>query len=307
MESRKKAVKDSKSSLATRIDLLEKHCKHIEEVSVRKINSLENRIDSLENIIKNLKKQIESDDKEKIACRLCQFKFKRGTELKKHIAAVHAKKFQCRYCDEEFDLRWKLEFHMKSHEHFENLKCSDCDKTFLLRWRLNRHRALHGNLKIKCCHYFNNGKPCPYEEIGCKFRHVDAPDCKYQEQCFQNLCPYKHEKTDSSNDDTEKQTEHNTCDNEQTLDVDDLCEKMLKAAEDSEYEEEDVLSDSFLDNILRNRETSDEVFEEKSDDTIETTKYYPDCKHCGEKEYDCVECIIKDIHRTEARDKTGFQ
>ena len=48
------------------------------------------------------------------------------------------------------------------------------------------------------------------------------------------------------------------------------------------------------------------MFEEKSDDTIETTKYYTNCKHCGKKEYDCVECIIKDIHRTETRNKTGW-
>ena len=37
-------------------------------------------------------------------------------------------------------------------------------------------------------------------------------------------------------------TQHDTCDYEQkTLKVDNLCGKILKAAEDSDYEEEDML------------------------------------------------------------------
>ena len=35
------------------------------------------------------------------------------------------------------------------------------------------------------------------------------------------------------------------------------------------------LSDSFLDKISDNRENDDKAFEEKSNDPIDTTKYYP--------------------------------
>ena len=71
-------------------------------------------------------------------------------------------------------------------------------------------------------------------------------------------------------------TQHDKCDDEQkTLKVDNLCGKILKAAEDSDYEEEDVLSDSFLAKILNHREKDVEVFEEMSNDPIDETKYYP--------------------------------
>ena len=30
---------------------------------------------------------------------------------------------------------------------------------------------MHLNVAIKTCHYFRRNKPCPYENLGCKFRH----------------------------------------------------------------------------------------------------------------------------------------
>ena len=44
----------------------------------------------------------------------------------------------------------------------------------------------------KFCQYFNNSKSCPYEEIGCQFKHAVADNCKYDRKCKFKLCQYKH-------------------------------------------------------------------------------------------------------------------
>ena len=44
---------------------------------------------------------------------------------------------------------------------------------------------------IKHCHYFNNGKLCPLEEIGCQFLHVKSSECRF-ENCGNQLCPFTH-------------------------------------------------------------------------------------------------------------------
>ena len=303
MVTKTKTVKNfsnNQNSLETRIDSLEKHCRKYKEESERKIFTLESRVNSLENIIKNHEKGIKRDNEEEnigtTECNLCDYKFKKGMELKKHIATVHVKNFECRYCNEQFDMKWKLEIHMQTHENVEKFKCSDCEKTFLLKWRLRKHKALHGNSEIKCCHYFNNKKPCPYDVIGCKFRHVEAARCTFQEKCIRKLCPYKHDNTDALNKDTKEHLE-----NIQTLDMDDPCEQILSAAEESN-EEEELLSDSFIDKIMASRENKEEGSEEDNDDILDTSapiKYYPNCKKYSKNVDDCVECIIKNIQENE--------
>ena len=44
---------------------------------------------------------------------------------------------------------------------------------------------------MKHCHFFNNGKPCIYEDIGCMFLHEESDQCKFK-NCINNLCPFKH-------------------------------------------------------------------------------------------------------------------
>ena len=43
----------------------------------------------------------------------------------------------------------------------------------------------------KYCHYFNNQKSCPFELLGCKFKHEESPTCKFQNR-FNSLCPFRH-------------------------------------------------------------------------------------------------------------------
>ena len=46
--------------------------------------------------------------------------------------------------------------------------------------------------KVKYCHYYNNGKACPYEEIGCKFLHMESQMCPFK-PCKNSMCQFKHE------------------------------------------------------------------------------------------------------------------
>ena len=41
------------------------------------------------------------------------------------------------------------------------------------------------------CHFYNNGKPCPFQEIGCMFRHENSGPCKTR-LCTRTLCQFQH-------------------------------------------------------------------------------------------------------------------
>ena len=61
-----------------------------------------------------------------------------------------------------------------------------------MKWRLDKHNKAHEMLNVKFCHYLNNNKVCPFEEIGCKFKHSIAKECRLQKQCRNKLCQFKH-------------------------------------------------------------------------------------------------------------------
>ena len=48
------------------------------------------------------------------------------------------------------------------------------------------------SLKISYCHFFNNGKVCQFEKLGCKFKHEVSPNCRYGQQCKKELCGFRH-------------------------------------------------------------------------------------------------------------------
>ena len=91
--------------------------------------------------------------------------------MKKHMSDKHPNlaQIKCRLCDKKFSKNCELERNIFDDHDFKPFKCEKCDKTFVLRWRLRKHLSGH-ETKIKC-YYFNNGKDCPFEMIGCKFRH----------------------------------------------------------------------------------------------------------------------------------------
>ena len=57
---------------------------------------------------------------------------------------------------------------------------------------MKKHEEMHDSQCARNCHYFNNRKPCPFEELGCMFLHEEARICKHGESCSKNLCSYKH-------------------------------------------------------------------------------------------------------------------
>ena len=95
---------------------------------------------------------------------------------------------------------------MKKHEGIKKFKCEECEKEFHIEWRLKRHKEVH-DIKTKKCHYFNNAKTCPYEEIGCKFAHRVSENCYYQRNCRNQLCQFKHDFNDKVNKDAEGETD----------------------------------------------------------------------------------------------------
>ena len=79
----------------------------------------------------------------------------------------------CKQCDETFSLTSDLEKHMVTfHGASKSYSCEICTKSFYLKWRLKKHLQVHKD-GVKPCKYNKNGEICPYDEVGCKFKHED--------------------------------------------------------------------------------------------------------------------------------------
>ena len=101
-------------------------------------------------------------------------------------------------CDEKFQRNCDLELHIKAlHKVPKSFECSKCDKTFVLSWRLKKHQEIHTSNVTRFCHYYNNNKECPFEELGCMFLHQHSEMCKYDQACSKPLCSYKHPQSNS--------------------------------------------------------------------------------------------------------------
>ena len=179
--------------------LLEKIMK-LEEENVekdKKLNILENTIKGNQEKIVKLEKMLTENEAKKrnkdviFDCKKCGECFSDKRDLKNHIKGNHSKEYKCKICEKVFCESWSLELHSKSHEEIVPFKCNTCSKQFYSNWRLSKHVLSHGE-KGRFCHYFNNGKTCPYEEIGCKFKHEVSNNCRYDNLCHIRLCQFKH-------------------------------------------------------------------------------------------------------------------
>ena len=61
---------------------------------------------------------------------------------------------------------------MEAHQAEKKFNCDVCDKSFVLEWRYKKHVSMHTDMNVKSCHFFKNRIKCPYELIGCMFKHV---------------------------------------------------------------------------------------------------------------------------------------
>ena len=128
---------------------------------------------------------------------------------------------------------------------------------------------IHENAKIQYCHFFNNALPCPYEEIGCMFRHAEAPSCRYQTCCTRKLCPYKHKTEESEYD--EKSIIDEESDNEEEIDF----EKCDEAENGEGIDLHPLVNDAITKEAEKESENSEW---KKVKDTKQQQKFY--CNSC---------------------------
>ena len=179
-----KTLKDDIDNLRKELNVNKKHLSDMK----KKLNDAEEEIQNLKGCRKISEK---SDSVHK--CKHCNFTFNTKNALRLHITENHPIKIKCKTCHQDFKLNSDLELHIKeNHESLEKYSCELCDKKFVLLWRLQKHQKIHTERKVKKCHYFNNGKPCPYEMIGCMFEHSNSVPCKYGRECNKKLCSYQH-------------------------------------------------------------------------------------------------------------------
>jgi hypothetical protein len=104
-----------------------------------------------------------------------------------------ASTLNCNLCERTFGKNSDLETHIKDHhEKHDEFDCDQCDKKFVTKWRLQKHTIIHSDKKQRNCHYFNSGKNCPFEMLGCKFLHILSDKCKFDQSCSVKLCSYQH-------------------------------------------------------------------------------------------------------------------
>ena len=202
MSSKKKTVKE----LNDVVDILENRIKELEnKVEVceckDKVNQLEKRLNEMNKMVESLTADLndfkENETEEirasKSKCGKCDLSFESKKKLKEHFKNSHKRELKCAQCEKTFEEHWKFEKHLKEHGKSKEFKCESCDGTFYTEWRLKMHTKSHEDGDIKFCHYFNNFKVCPYEELGCMFKHAESMNCKYRDRCNNRLCQFRHQ------------------------------------------------------------------------------------------------------------------
>ena len=56
---------------------------------------------------------------------------------------------------------------------------------------------VHMKENVRHCHYYNNDRHFPFEELGSEFLHDDAKICQFGQKCDRSLCPLKHTSRDT--------------------------------------------------------------------------------------------------------------
>ena len=234
---------------------------------VKQIEPLKQKVSDLMKIIKDLKirrsKVEENVKKEKqqgvLKCKICEQAFESIKKLKKHLKEMHPKRIACSKCDKEFVKNSDLETHViNEHAIIKKYKCDLCEKMFVLEWRLLKHRTNHMNQNRKRCHYFNNGKQCPYDEIGCMFAHEMSKMCIFDKMCNNKLCSYQHSATKAQN-----------------------------------HAFKNISSGDFDDDM---EEIEFGMKETKSFKASTPNKTNSECEDCDDQA-ECVECIVKRVRR----------
>ena len=255
---KKKTVKELNEDFILMENKLEKFEKMVNNLTA-KIEALEKHKKDSPNVSKS-GPESENVDENKYACKKCDCIFGRKDELKLHLKEKHKPEIKCNMCGEMFNLLFELENHLKKHDEVETLKCNICEKIFYMKWRLKKHEEAHKLSNVKFCHYFNNNKVCPFEEIGCMFKHAFSEECKFKKQCRNNLCQFRHSSI-NINCESDSNTGEEQIDvvNYGTDDHLDLEYETEEEEEDLECDECGKVSDNF-DDYIEHRGRGDCVF-----------------------------------------------
>jgi len=202
---KKKSVKE----LNAEFELLAERVKKLEEKDASEDpGKVQEKLNGIEEILKSYDKKIGDLDRELFQARhdnniekgkdskridgeVCNKTLKDKPNLMEHIKPMHPKTYECENCDETFTESWKMEEHLEHHGNERPFKCSICEKGFYMKWRMEKHTSDH-RVDIKFCHYFNSDKPCPYDKVGCRFKHETAPECRFNLKCTFKLCQFTH-------------------------------------------------------------------------------------------------------------------
>ena len=133
--------------------------KKIQELEAENL-TFKTRLESLENWALKITENVGHDA------------FNRDKEIISFQSKLGGKR-KCKVCKETFSRNCELENHMVNiHASEKTHGCETIGKTFVLKWRLEKHLAIHEE-SVKTCKFFKEGKECPFEDIGCKFSHID--------------------------------------------------------------------------------------------------------------------------------------
>ena len=152
-------------------------------------------MDTLTTQISTMTGKRKDNDGSMFKCKQCDAGFIKRSNLQSHIELNHEKSILCKVCGDKFSKSHQLEDHMQRvHKHSKRFLCGECNMGFLMRWRLHKHLEVHKKEeKPRTCHFFNNNKKCPYENVGCKFLHEEAEGCRFEHLCNRTLCQYRHD------------------------------------------------------------------------------------------------------------------
>ena len=186
----KKAERITNKMLMEEIKILTEEVKEVHvlktRIAVLEQKQNEDKSEKIDNVKKDTSEIVKK-------CKVCDQLFSSRRILKKHLIENHPSRIECKECETSFDKNSDLEVHIKMyHESNAKYPCDLCGKTFVMKWRFKKHTEAHSNKSQKYCHYFNNDKSCPFDEIGCKFRHQHSDECIFGPKCKNKLCHFKH-------------------------------------------------------------------------------------------------------------------
>ena len=180
MDSVTEVIKDTNVRYGKEISVLNKEhkqetnkIKELLEENLKKTKEVEGRI--------KIQKENIKKTKVKLRCEECGEFLNTKLELRSHVKTEHQKTFCCDICDVVFNESWKLETHLETHSNkIKEHKCEVCGKEFFLLWRFKQHMNVHQNPNVLTCRYNKHNKVCPYDQVGCKFKHVNQQSVRNQ-------------------------------------------------------------------------------------------------------------------------------